>query len=253
MTITDNRYEFKKLLDGLADAIPTDYLCLDLETTGFTFSYQSQMNKDQYIGDLVVEVGTCDVSNHRADWFDADVLNWCGEHGIQDPWLVDKFDMCSHSMAKSGKTYHMNLPRMRQEGVDPIESLEKLRSKLAASIRDGTPIVGFNILSFDRRVIDDVFVEWLDCGLYIPDELIFDVGLLEKASQLKISPSTHESSVSFFQRVNAVRAKGVRWNLDACVKKYALASLYDLSPAETHSAGVDAMVSHLLLKEMLEI
>lgn len=245
---------FKKALDILADDIPDDYLCVDLETTGFTFDFLTAPDQDSYVGDLIVEVGFCDAENHFADYYENRVLNWLADGtGVKCDWLENKFRLCTDSMAKRGRVYRMSVDKMTSEGEDPREIIVDMSGRVATAIAEGKKLVGFNIFDFDRRVITDVTAEWCGEPLYIPDESVFDVGLLEKANQLDMLPYVGEAAADFFKRVKSVYAKGVYWNLDACVERYQLQSLYDFDGAETHNAGTDAMVTHLIFREMLGI
>ena len=59
---------------------------------------------------------------------------------------------------------------------------------------------------------------------------------------------------AYFLRVMRKPVKGVYSNLDRhCVTKYKLTEKYDLNMADAHTAGFDAMLTHLLMEEFREL
>ena len=223
-------------------SLPTSYVCMDLETTGFGFDWRLSGASN----DLIVDIGICAAGD--GGFFDSKIINWLnGEHDVSEAWLSQKFDDCRASMAKSGKTYAFTT-EMISAGERPETVLMWAVEHMQKSIDSCGFVFGFNIMGFDRDVFADASAEFLGREFYIGDELLFDVGLIEKAAQANIA-MTHETLASYFFRVKKTYSK-VKWNLDTCLDRYNLRNHYELAGVKTHGAADDAMLTHLVFEEM---
>lgn len=226
----------------LGKKLPATYLCFDLETTGFNFDWRLSGASN----DLIVDVGVC--LNGDGGFFENKILNWLsGHHDVCKHWLSKKFEDCKTSMARSGKVYPFTVETIAS-GENPEFVLEWTQQQLQKSIDSCGFVFGFNIMSFDRDVFADATAEFLGKEYYMGDELLFDVGLIEKAAQANIAMGV-ESLASYFFRIKKSYSK-VKWNLDTCVERYNLRKHYDLNSISTHNASSDAMLTHILFEEM---
>ena len=130
--------------------LPSDYLCFDLETTGFD-------RKD----DLIVEIGHCRVQNRSSSYYESRVLDWTQSEHVDIAWLEHKLKAVQASMAKTGRDYHMTLDRMRDEGEKPEEVLKHYVDLLEGARKLGQVFVGHNLARFDSPFFTAAVSEWL--------------------------------------------------------------------------------------------
>jgi DNA polymerase III epsilon subunit-like protein len=219
--------------------LPVDYLCVDLETTGFD-------RKD----DLIVEIGHCQVVDRSSEYYMSQVLDWTQSEHVDIAWLEHKLDACKASMAKTGRDYHMTIDRMRSEGEKPEEVLKNYVDLLEATRKLGNVFVGHNFARFDAPFFTFAVGEWLAEEFVFNDGDILDTAVIEKAAQASLPQQPDESMDEYFKRVMRTPCAGVKYNLDQhCVEKYGLLEKYHLDMSEAHTAGFDAMLCHLLLEE----
>lgn len=231
--------------------IPQDYLCFDLETTGFVFSFVSDQLQPESADDVIVEVGHCDVNNGVAEDYWTTILDWTKvPEYVEADWIRAKIATVTEHMARDNKPFHVSYDRMCAEGEHPIETLDRYVNLLERALNKGKMIAGVNIMQFDQRVFFDATFEWLGEGFQIPLDRIIDLGVIEKARQLNILPRRGECLSDYFRRVAGVRKAGVRWSVDHCCEVYGLTDAYGIRDEDKHSAGFDAMLCHLLLEEM---
>lgn len=244
-----------EIFDHFGQHVPDNYFCFDLETTGFSFSYSERGKFEKECGDdIIVEIGHCDVTDSTADVFESTILNWTLLPEYIDPnWLKDKLRFVAESMQEKGSVFHVPYAVMHTSPAHPLETLEMYVDLLSQALDDGKKIVGLNVLGFDRRVFADATQEWLGQRFEIPPDQIVDIGIIEKARQLKMYPKGDESFAGYLTRVRNIPAKGVRWSSDHCCQVYQLNEKYGLTDEQRHSAGYDSMICHLLLEEFKEI
>jgi len=240
-----------KLFEHFGEPVPSDYFCFDLETTGFSFSFAEYGKRENACADdIIVELGHCDVVNSEAEVFESTVLNWTlVPEYIDTRWLKDKLRSVAEAMQEKNSVFHVPYPVMVMSQANPIDTLDMYVSFLTDALNEGKKIVGLNVLGFDRRVFADATAEWLGESFEIPPDSIVDVGIIEKARQLKIMPKRGEKMVDYLNRIRSMPVKGVRWSSDHCCEVYGLNEKYGLDDESRHSAGYDAMLCHLLMTE----
>lgn len=234
--------------------IPQDYLCIDLETSGFVFnSRKSDPAARESGADLIWETGHCEVRQGQAQEYCWTALNWIGHPYVEEDFLRSRLYRLQQAMARDGRTCHMSWSRMEQEGEDPEETLYAFYNLLMDAREAGRKIVGHNVILFESRVLQDAFHEWIGVDFaFAPDELI-DTAAIEKALITGYLPFQEETLQEYFRRLLHAHTAGERWNIDHCIQKYQLVEKYGLDPRQTHNAGFDAMVTHLLLEEFREL
>ena len=219
--------------------LPVDYLCFDLETTGFD-------RKD----DLIVEIGHCRIVGRQSKYYESKVLDWTQSEHVDLDWLEHKLNSCKASMAKSGRDYHMSIDRMKAEGEKPEEVFKYYVDLLDGARKLGQVFVGHNLARFDSPFFTTAVKEWIGEDFAFEGREIIDTAAIEKASQAELPQKPGELMHEYFSRVIRTPCAGVKYNLDQhCVEKYKLLEKYHLDMAEAHTAGFDAMLCHLLLEE----
>ncbi len=219
--------------------LPSDYMCFDLETTGFD-------RKD----DLIVEIGHCRVQDRSSGYYESRVLDWTQSEHVDIAWLEHKLNACKASMAKTGRDYHMTIDRMQSEGEKPEDVFKYYVDLLEGTRKLGQVFVGHNLARFDSPFFTTAIAEWLAEEFVFNDGEIIDTAVIEKAAQAGLPQQPGESMDEYFKRVMRTPCAGVKYNLDQhCVEKYGLLEKYHLDMSEAHTAGFDAMLCHLLLEE----
>jgi DNA polymerase III epsilon subunit-like protein len=220
-------------------SLPRDYICYDLETTGIQFG-----------DDLIVELGYCHVLDGRADTYNSHVIDWTRQPGIDQDWLKSKIDACTEHMRSNGRTYHMTYKRMQDDGSPPDIVFQEYKELFEYARESKTLIVGHNAVQFDNVRFEDAIREWLGDEEWTFPEHVFDTAAVVKATLTGMPPLPEETLQQYFFRVLDRPAPGVKYNLDTfCVKQFKLLDNYpDLDLADSHTAGFDAMLTHLLLE-----
>lgn len=223
--------------------LPSDYITYDLETCGI----------DRY-EDLIVELGHCVVIDQTSEEYHSHVIDWSQEPGIDQDWLKYKLKSCAEHMAKNGRTSHMNYERMRREGSPPGVVLKEYRDLFDSARDNGIMIVGHNAVQFDNPFFEQAINEWLGEDWKFPD-FVFDTAAVVKATLTQMPPHEEETLQQYFFRVLDRPAPGVYYNLDTfCVERFHLKEQYPgLNISDAHTAGFDAMLTHLLLEQFREL
>ena len=237
--------------EKLHGKLPRDYLCFDTETTGFNFSWDKAPDDQTECGDdLIVELGFCAVVDSTASFYQSHMLDWTRHPLVEEEWLRYKLNNCRERMAERGLDYRFTYELLQQNGKDPIKVIDWYRRRLLKARRDGMVFVGHNICGFDARIFAQTTDEWLGNRFEFGDNEIVDTAAIEKASQVGMEPFADETMAKYFRRVMATPWADVKYTLDRdCVPKYELDKKYDISTEESHTAGFDAMLCHLLLEE----
>lgn len=235
---------FKKRFGG---SLPKNYLSFDLETTGF------------YKADLIVEIGHCIVQDgyavHRASTF----LDWTRHPNIDQRWLRNRLKDVKYAIEHdrdgnpSNKHYHITYDTLREQGIRPERALQ-FYCDLFKEVRNNNGFfLGQNLFSFDARVLDHHLREWIERSWTFKPNECFDVGAVEKASQLNELPQEGDTMKDYFVRVQRKSAPGVKWNIEHCFRKYQLEERYGLNEDNCHGAGFDSFVSHLIFEEFRKL
>jgi DNA polymerase III epsilon subunit-like protein len=232
---------FRKQYGG---QFPDDYTCFDTETTGFS-------RKE----DLVIEWGHCRVRGRKPGKRVNVLINWFGSGLVPDDWLSAQLRRVARRMRiNTGHKTHINEEKMRKNGIPVHEALPRIHEMVTTLAKNGEMFVSHNGWNFDVEMLQAHFKDFIDDPFMFPEDQMFDTGAIEKASQLaddpRILPQPGETMKVYFKRITHWKAPGVKWNLDThCMEKYNLAEKYGLDPGQTHRAGFDAYLLHLLMEE----
>lgn len=227
------------ILQRTFGGFPNDYTVLDIETSGVDAGIDLILN----IGHVIVEDGQV---TQRLDAF----LDWTREGQVDQQWLYDRMEKTRQQMAGNGREYKMSYELLRDQGEDPIGILREYHDLIVAQREAKYAFVMHNGYNFDAPRLCNHFKRWLNENLEFGPSEIWDTGMIEKASQLNSMPDPKETMRAWAKRVGGIRAKGVKWSLDAhCIPKYDLANRFQLNESEAHGAGFDTYVTHLLFEE----
>ena len=237
---------------------PNDYLVIDVETTGVRF-HKDGRNARHWDGDFITELGYCYVKDGVSTGHETLVLNWASVPKVNRQALNERMETTRRQMEfkdgkPTGRTYHMSLKRMEEEGADPIEVLQSFAEILQFARESGNFFVAHNGYHFDGTMFENHFDYWCKSDFKFGDNEMFDTGMVEKGSRSAMVPWLNDSVRSWSNRTYAVWLKGVHWALDrACVPRYNLAELYNLDMSQAHGAGFDCYVTHCLFEEFKKI
>lgn len=238
------------------DGFPDNYLVFDLETTG--------LNPRR---DLAVQIGYCLVKNGAPIDRDGIIINW-----TKIPKFVPDHDRFKQKLetvkqavefkagVPTGKTYHISFERMMDEGVHPLEALSLFNDLFHEARKNRWFFLAHNGYHFDVPFIEGHFDAFLGehrkygaepkPAFYFHDNELFDTGMVEKGSQSQSVPWASDTVRSWSLRTQNERLRNVRWALDtACVPRYNLAEKHGLNMSQSHDAGFDCYVCHLLFEE----
>jgi len=220
---------------------PQSYCCVDVETTGFSFTE-----------DVVTEWGHCLVEDGKVVDRLSLVLDWTNRTTPPDHWLRNRLRQVKQNMEAAGKACHMSYQRM-QSGMSPEKAFVFIQ-KFTDTIKGREiPFVLHNG-SFDEKMLSGNYLQFGFGAGFSFGEHFLDTAGIEKASQIpdnsRMHPKKNESLRDYFTRVNYTRIAGVRSNLDEhCYKKYNFLTKYGITQQELHGASMDSYCCHLLMQE----
>ena len=211
--------------------LPTNMLILDIETLGFTPVF-----------DKVVQIGMCVITKGEIDTRLSDT----GYTSMMLKWPEECFD------GKDGaiNVHGIDFIKSSSEGNDPVESFKLLADTIKWAMDSGMYIGGHNFYKFDKPFIERSAAD-LGVDITFNGDDIIDTGMIVKAMQLGMLPSSDEPISAYWKRVANMRAKGVYFNLDRyCMSRFGLTEKYGVSKDEAHDAGYDCYLTHLVIKEL---
>jgi len=225
---------------GQLGSFPDEYICYDLETTGLSFD-----------SDLIWQIGHCRISGGEAESFHSTCLNWYAHPAINPRWLDERIEKHAEHMTAAGKPTGCSAARVRS-GQNPKEVLGRY-AKLFSEVQRAGVVAGHNIARFDNAMFASNMARCFAPGFTFDSRRTLDTAAIVKAAQLNMLPKRDELPGDFCRRIlTKTYAPGVYFSLDRhCIPHYKLDELYGVDPTRMHSAGYDAMVTHLLMQELL--
>lgn len=218
---------------------PNNYCTFDIETTG------SDRAKDVILewGHVLVKDGKVVDSNNV-------VLNWFAVDSVPHDWLLDRLDMIAGRMRHTGRSWRLSAKVLKDEGVSPAEVLPFIHEFLSSLKAQDYTFVAHNGWNFDIDMIQAHFKQDLSTSFMFDPTRVIDTGAVVKAMQMPEipAPKTGEDLRAYFKRIIAIRAPGVRWNLDGYVFSRFEMEKRGMKLENAHTAGADAMVLHHLMQ-----
>ena len=228
---------------------PDNYTTFDLETSGL------DPTRNQ-----VCAIGYTVVRNRQPVHNEEVYLNWpaYAASGRLDA-AVFRADLenTERALNSKHKPFHHTWERLQQYGQDPCEVLQRYLTLFEGLEREREVLVAHNGWQFDVEFLQAAFYNWVFQGrerFDFDDQLMYDTGVAEKASQLSDSydplPLVGESLKQFFWRIGQARARGVKWALDQyCEERYGLLKKAGVQPGDCHRPAVDSFLVHRLMEE----
>jgi hypothetical protein len=223
-------------------SFPDNYTTLDLETSGLdpesklTCTYGYTVVRDRQ------PVVTKEV-----------VLDWTKNPDVNQLTLQNDLVNVQVALERQGKSFHHSYAYLQHYGVDPIKALEDLLNLIETAESNSEVFVLHNGWAFDVEFIKAAFHNWLHIRWEFHPNLVYDSGIIEKASQLpatcKPLPEPGETMRDFAARIYAIRAP-VKWNLDNhCANRYDLLRKAGVMAVDMHKSAADSRVIHCLVEE----
>jgi hypothetical protein len=231
-----NAYEF-----------PDNYTTIDLETSGL-----------QATRCLICTYGFTVVRNREAVRTAEAVLNWTTHPDVNQHELQMDLLNVRDALTKKGVAFHHTYEYLQQHGVDPISALNDLLAIVEDCESRGEVLIMQNGWSFDVEFMRAAFNNWLQVGWEFDGNLVWDTGIMEKASQLPEKrhplPEEGETLQDWCYRIGRMRAKGVFWSLDKhCNERYGVWDKMELPLSEAHKSGNDSRAIHILFEEQRKL
>ena len=239
VTVLNNLKQVVRMHNG--ELLPDDYLCVDLETSGFDRKR-----------DVILQYGHCLVENRQVVERLSVVINWF-ESDVPAVWLEERIRKTARAMELEGKAFHLTAEKVRA-GVPPVQALPQIMEIIKAYRDSKVMLVMHNGLNFDVEMLQSAARTDLGYELEFGAEDVFDTGVIVKASQIKdymlTVPLAGETFRDYQVRINGFRTPGIHWSLNNfCVEFFGLA----IDPAGGHDADQDAYALHLLMEKFREL
>jgi len=222
---------------------PQNYTCIDLETNGVKPA-ESQICA---VGHTIVRDGL-PVETKEV------YLNWPDFPDIDHIKFQQDLHNAERGMRAQGKPFHHTWERLQTQGKPPMEVLQQYLELVEAMEARREIIVAHNGWRFDIELLQAHFHNWLDIPFVFDDELVYDTGIAEKASQLDDVddplPIVGETLRQFAWRIGGLRRRGIYWALDKhCDEQYNLFEKAGVDRSQAHGAGADSLVLAYLMEE----
>lgn len=218
---------------------PEDYLVFDCETTG--------IDRKQ---DLPWQIGHCVVRGRQVVNRGVFVLDWTDWPGVDEDWLRDRIERVGYHMRKKSKNWDLTWEHLKTKGEPPEKVLSFYHKLFQTNREAGAAFVAHNGWFFDAILLSQCFEE--SCGIdfqFLGDE-IFDTGCFEKAILGELYPTKEDRTLKDYSlRVHAKRLKGIRWNIEDCIKRYGIQDFPGVDLNRLHGdASEDCLVTHVLFE-----
>lgn len=222
---------------------PDDYLVIDLETTGGSFTK-----------DLIVDVGWAIVRGRKIVDQGGVMINWRGHPAVDWSWVVEQMDKTAYHMGQSGRRYCYTPHLLEQHGQEPTYVLGQFAALLDEAIQRQEFIVGHNAYRFERGMLDGNLHRFLNgYKLRWHPNAVFDTGLVEKAAQQGRLPWLGDTLDKWSTRA-AAPPWNVKWSLEEhCIPKYRICERYGIDRAGSHTAEGDCPPCHFLFETYRDI
>lgn len=174
------------------------------------------------------------------------------EDGVIPKRVLDMVDRHGRPMFKTAvDATGIRSSFLEDNGFDRREALAQVYDLLMDARNSGTLLVGHNLIKFDLPFLFTEFSNVLGSAMTWPEDQVLDTGMIVKAAHTKMFLETTETLYDFFQRVGDRRAYG-KWALDGfCVPTFQLAEKHGVDCSKQHaSAAYDCFVAASLLREL---
>jgi DNA polymerase III epsilon subunit-like protein len=226
-------------------SFPRDYTTIDLETSGL----MADVHSICVIGHTVVRDGKPVETKET-------YINWWADPDTDIKRLELQLQTTELIMRANNKTFLHTKEKLQALGRPPKEVFEEYL-KLFEEMEDrGEVLVSHNGIAFDLPFLVAHFHNVLRVGWKFREDLVFDTGVMLKASQMATvpQPKPDETFYQFLKRVSRTPAKGIFWALDKyCEPRFGLCKQAGVDPTLAHTAGVDSLLTAYLYEEQRKL
>jgi len=222
---------------------PNNYTCIDIETNGTSPER-----------DLICSIGHTLVRDRQLVETKEVYLNWPDYPDGDADALEESLLRTERAMLSQGKPFHHTWDRLKTEGEPPLEVLQRYLDMFETMEERREVLVAHNGWKFDMEFFQSHFHNHLRIPFVFDEDLVYDSGICEKASQLEDEddpfPQPGESMRQFAWRIGSLRRRGVFWALDRyCDERYGLFDKANADPSMAHAAGTDSAMLYYLVEE----
>lgn len=225
--------------------LPENYFVFDFETTGLKLDT-----------DLILQIGYCHVENKQVVANEAFVLDWTSCSDVDQNWLIDRIKSTKKYIETdrvtnqpTGRKYQFSITRLQEEGLPPKIVLAAFQDMIISYATSNVALTGYNIWKFDTKMWESHSKKFLGAEYKFNPASLLDLGLMEKASQLNLTPKPTETIEEFYRRAANAFGKNVGWSLERdIIPKYRLDKRYGLDVSKAHNADFDCQATHCLME-----
>lgn len=207
--------------------LPQSYLVLDIETNGLHWNPPLGHQPD-----VIVQLGFAAVNEGR--------FVQSGGSYVKRPMGT----MTERSTAANGITDEM----LVQLGAPPRDVFDSTIGLIRLYRDFGCMFMGHNFMAFDKPFMEAEFGKH-GLPFEFPRNSYIDTGMIFKAAQMGVTPSSSEDLTAFFNRIRHERVR-VKWKLTLAIERFGLDKTHNLDMANAHDAGFDCRLTHYLFEEM---
>lgn len=231
-------------IEGKRGRLPNNYLCFDIETTGFSNH------------DYIVQIGHCLVMDGKVVDNQAIYLDWRQCKGgalTSDVW--QRLKTVQTKMASLGKPYNITWHDLCHLGQPPLDVLREYRDWFEDLPNTAVVGVTHGGHSFDIRFLERVFQMVLGRPTKNFDKhWVIDTGVILKASMLGRDLFHHPDLPAWSDHVRGFSAAGLKYSLhEFAVPEFSLDKDPVVSADKAHDAAYDCYVNHLLYDRLLSL
>jgi DNA polymerase III epsilon subunit-like protein len=203
---------------------PDTYTVVDTETAGFKRPY-------------VLQVGFCEVSDGLVD--EVYSLNITPPEDVSiDKGALEVHGLSREHLVKTGAAADEFLPDLREAMLT-----FKDRWMMGQNFTFDTKALNYTFETAGLEPIDFDEYKFIDVGVvFKAHKLAYDYGWGNRARRGR------ETLNRFFRTIKNARIKGLKWNIDHCMKQLEV----DAPERGNHDAGEDCRLTHLIYKAMLD-
>lgn len=205
--------------------LPSAYLVVDVETSGFHWNRKTKP-------DVVVQIGYAAIRDRQIVKNDAFYVK-------RPPGTMGK---------EASEVTGITDAILSEKGIEPAEIYPQFVHLMELYRSGGCMFMGHNMISFDAPFLAADLARQGIPFRFSPNEYI-DTGMLFKAAQLRTAPGLHEDLHGFFSRIKATRSR-VKWRLTTAIERLGLHTQHGIDLNKAHDAGFDCWMTHLLFEEL---
>jgi hypothetical protein len=244
----DYEIRWLKAAKAAGFTIPSTYITFDLETTGL---------KPHRV--FITQAGHLSVTAGIPGEPFSTLLGWPKTNAINQADFREQLIEVENDYLSRNDRYRFSYDLLNRDGADPLRIVELYHDTFVAHQAQGGSFATHNGAKFDTQVWQSHFRKYLDSDFCFNLERMHDTGLVEKAIGLSRRrfeqgksewlPHPDESRAWFYHRTINEYGHKLGWGLGDTIKKYGLDRAFNLDLDNSHTAGFDCTMTHLLVEK----